>query len=295
VTTDMSVLKVLVTGASGQLGSDLVDKLIERSHDVVALSRSELDITNREAMTAAIERHRPDVLINCAAMVNVDACERDVESAIKVNALAVWHIAIQCSRAKVKLVQISTDFVFDGEKGSPYTEHDPPNPINIYGLTKLVGEMFARNYCDDHLIVRTAGLYGTRGSRSKGGNFVDFVVGAAMRKEPLRLVTDIVTSPTFTHDLALKLCELIDAGARGVVHVANSGQCSWHEFATFALSLLGLDADVVPISSGELSLHARRPKCTPLISVRLSEFGIEPLRDWREALADYLIAKGLLR
>ncbi|MCX7777365.1 MAG: dTDP-4-dehydrorhamnose reductase [Armatimonadetes bacterium] len=291
----VSKLKVLVTGASGQLGSDLVDELLMRSHDVVALSRSQLDITNCGAVAAAIREHRPSVFINCAAMVNVDACELDVEAAIKVNALAVWHIAVLCSKAKVKLVQISTDYVFDGEKNSPYTEADVPNPINVYGLTKFFGEMFVRNYCDEHLIVRTAGLYGIRGSRSKGGNFVEFVIGAALKNEPLRLVTDMVTSPTFTRDLASKLCELVEAEAHGIVHVVNSGQCSWHEFGSRALSLMGLDVQVIPIVSDELDRPARRPKYTPLVSIRLDDFGVEPLRDWREALHDYLCIRGLLK
>lgn len=288
-------MKVLVTGASGQLGSDIVKKLLEHSYDVVPLAHSQLDITEHDAVASAIEHHRPSILINCAAMVNVDACELDVEIAFKVNALAVWNLSIQCSKAKVLLVHISTDYVFDGKKGSPYTEQDVPNPINIYGMSKLVGEMFVRNYCSEHLIVRTAGLYGLRGSKSKGGNFVEFVIAKAMQSEPLNIVTDIVTSPTYTSDLASKLCELIGAGVCGIVHLANSGQCSWYEFALQVLSYVGLSAKVNPISSSELKRPAHRPKCTPLTSLRLAGFGIEPMREWREALADYLHLKGLLK
>ncbi|MFA4043526.1 MAG: hypothetical protein HZRFUVUK_000298 [Candidatus Fervidibacterota bacterium] len=288
-------LKVLVTGASGQLGSDLVEKLSKRSHDVVAMNRSQLDITNSEAVSEAIKHHRPDVLINCAAMVNVDSCEIDIEAAFKVNALPLWQMALVCNRVKTKLVQISTDYVFDGRKGSPYNELDQPNPINIYGMTKLIGELFVRNYCERHIIVRTAGLYGVHGSRAKRGNFVEFVITAAMRGEPLHVVTDIVTSPTFTADLAEKLCELIEADAEGVIHVVNSGKCSWHEFATYVLQLAGLSAEVMPISSEELSRPARRPKFTALESVRLSEFNVKPLRWWGEAIRDYLMMKGILK
>ena len=291
----MRKLKVLVTGASGQLGSELVEKLLKRSQDVIAMNRSQLDITNREAVSEAIKYHRPDVLINCAAMVNVDSCEIDIESAFKVNALSLWHMALVCNKVKTKLVQISTDYVFDGCKGSPYNEFDQPNPVNIYGMTKLVGELFVRNYCEKHLVVRTAGLYGIRGSRAKRGNFVEFVIAAAMRGEPLHIVRDIVTSPTFAADLAEKLCELIDVEAEGVIHVVNSGMCSWHEFATYVLQLSGLNTEVVPISADELSRPAKRPKYTALESARLSEFNIKPLRWWGEALRDYLWMRGMLK
>lgn len=279
---------VLVTGATGQLGSDVVEVLKHEDAQVIALPHTQLDITDYAAVTVALERYHPSIVINCAAFVHVDECERDLEAAFRVNAFAVWHLAIQCARMHATLVHISSDYVFDGEKGIAYREDDTPNPINVYGLSKLAGECFARNYCNEHLIVRTSGLYGLHGSRAKRGNFVEFVINTARDGMPLRIVTDLISRPTFTMDLATKLVELLRANVRGTVHVTNSGQCSWYEFACTIIKLMNLEASIVPITSEQWQRPARRPRYCVLDNHRLRMLGISQLRHWRDALEEYL-------
>lgn len=278
--------RFLVLGAGGQLGSELVEIL--PVDETVALTREQLDITDFGKVKDTLTKFRPLVVFNCAGFVRVDDAEEKVEEAWRVNAFAVLFLAKICAELDVTLVHISTDYVFDGRKKAPYTELDVPNPLSVYGVTKLMGEFFVKAYCPRHLIVRTAGLYGRKGSRAKGGSFVDRILQKAKAGEPLRVVTDQVTSPTYAKDLASHLVKLVETQKFGLYHIANRGYCSWHEFASTIVQLAGLDAPVEPITSDQIPLKAKRPTFSALISVRLLSAGLPPLRHWREALTEFM-------
>jgi len=193
------------------------------------------------------------------------------------------------------LVHISTNYVFDGQKREPYTEDDPPNPLSVYGASKLTGEYFARNICPKHFVIRTSGLYGVAGSRAKGGNFVETMIRLAKERKPIRVVTDQVLTPTYTRDLAEKIKELLQTEAYGLYHITNSGQCSWYEFAAKIFELLGGKPDFGPTTSAEFGAKAKRPAYSVLAHERLKQLGLDDLRLWPEALEAYLEEKGYRR
>jgi dTDP-4-dehydrorhamnose reductase len=279
---------LVVLGSNGQLGIDLVSALRSLNRQVVALSRSDVDVRDHETMAALLERHRPSVVINTTAFHKVEECERDPEQAFAVNALAVRDLAIVANRLQARLIHMSTDYVFDGASNAPYTEDDRPNPLNVYGTSKVAGEFFVRNLCDQGLVVRTSGLYGAAGSSGKGGNFVQTMLRLGRERGTVRVVRDQRLSPTFTADLARAISRLADTPASGIVHVTNGGSCSWYEFAVRIFELAGLRADVVPITTAESQSSVRRPPYSVLADRRLQEIGVPQLRHWHEALADYM-------
>lgn len=303
--------RVVVIGSAGQLGSDLVKVLrpphpLDRSREgeapaeplflfeVIPLSHREIEVTDPDSVRTALADARPDVVINCAAFVRVDECEDRPEEALRVNALGALHVARACAELNALCVYTSTDYVFDGEKNGPYTEDDPPRPLNVYGISKLCGEHFVRAACPRHLIVRTSGLYGVAGSSGKGGNFVETMIRMAREGRPIRVVDDQVLAPTYTRDLAGKIKELLEREVYGVIHIANSGHCSWYEFARRIFHLLELRPDLGPISSGAYGARARRPPYSVLACERLARLGLGPMRSWQEALEAYLQEKGHL-
>jgi dTDP-4-dehydrorhamnose reductase len=231
----------------------------------------------------------PDVVFNCAAFHNVDECEHEAESAWRINVEAVRNLAAQ----GVPLVHLSTNYVFDGEAAEPYPEDHPPAPQSVYALTKLAGEYAALAYNERALVVRGAGLYGLQGNASKGGNFVQRVLGRAREQGELRMVSDQRLQPTYTPDLAAALLEAVEAGAGGVLHLTAGGACSWLEFTEAIVEIAGLE---VPIEAVETSVPeggAKRPLNGVLARPRADELGLTPLRDWREALEDYMTTAGL--
>ncbi|MEM1867999.1 MAG: dTDP-4-dehydrorhamnose reductase [Thermosphaera sp.] len=277
-------------GANGQLGTDLVKVL--NNWDLVPLTHAELDICDFVRARKVLTELRPDVVINTAAFNRVDDAEAQPEKAFWVNTYAVRNLAQVCADLDCTLMHISTDYVFGGEKRTPYTEDDPPNPLNVYGVSKLAGEYFVRNICPKHFIVRTSGLYGVAGSSGKGGNFVETMVRLAKEGKPIRVVTDQVLTPTYTKDLAQKIKELLTTEAYGLYHITNSGQCSWYEFARRIFELLGIKPDFGPTTSAEFRAKARRPAYSVLAHERLKELGLDDLRPWPEALKAYLEEKG---
>ena len=225
----MSDSRVLITGARGQLGSDLSGLLAERG-EVRAAGREELDVTDDAAVAAAMAALSPTLVVNCAAFHNVDLCEREEDRSFEVNARAVKRLAQACAATGAKLVHFSTNYVFDGTSAEPYDEGERPSPRSVYAISKLAGEHAALAYAPGALVVRTAGLYGMHGSESKGGNFVTRMLARAREQGSLRMVADQRLTPTFTWDLARAVVEALDADADGVLHLTNSGECSWHEF-----------------------------------------------------------------
>lgn len=277
-------MKALITGAAGQLGSDL-DSILP---DPDARDHAALDITDEAAVRAAVSEASPEVVFNCAAYHNVDECEQNEETAARVNVEAVKRLAEACAEAGAKLVHFSTNYVFDGGAQEPYGEDDLPNPRSVYAITKLAGEYAALSYAPDALVVRSGGLYGVAGNRSKGGNFAERMVARARSGEPIKMVADQRLTPTYTPDLAAAVVEAVDAGAQGVLHLTNSGACSWHEFTLAILELTGIDADVEAVETTRRPGTADRPLNGVLASRRGGELRLPPMRGWREALADYL-------
>jgi len=279
-------VRALITGGGGQLASDLQERL---GDDARSYSHAELDITDRDAVTRAVEEVRPDVIFNCAAFHNVDVCETEPDSAWAVNVRAVRELA----EHGPKLVHLSTNYVFDGTRPEPYGEDDVPAPRSIYALTKLAGEHAALAYGNDALVVRGAGLYGMHGSASKGGNFVQRMVNRAREQGALKMVADQRLQPTFTADLADALIDAVQRDATGVLHLTAGGECSWFEFTQAIMERAGLD---VPIEAVETTIppgSPDRPLNGVLARPRADDLGIPPLRDWQVALDDYMTRAGL--
>ena len=268
---------VLLLGAGGQLGTDLVGAARDRA--VTGLTHADLDITDRDAVLRTVERLHPDVIVNAGAYVDVESCETNRERAFAVNAEGVRHLA----DTGVRLVQISTDYVFDGTAHAPYGEDATPNPINVYGASKLAGEQFARG----HLIVRTSGLYGVAATRAKG-NFVSTMLRLGRERGEVEVVADQVLAPTSTADLAPVLWRLVDAGARGLYHATNAGQCSWFQFACAVFELAGMKVKVTPIDSAAFGAKAARPAYSVLDNGKLEREGFGRMRPWRDALGAHL-------
>lgn len=284
--------RVAVIGSTGQFGSDLVKVLQHGTYDVFSLSHTDVECTDPASVQTALAAIRPDIVVNCAAYVRVDDCQDQPEETFRVNAVGALHVARSCATLDALCVYISTDYVFDGEKGTPYTEADPPCPINVYGATKLAGEHLVRQACPRWLIVRTASLFGKAGSRGKGGNFVETILARARGGESLRVVHDTRMSPTSTYDAAGALEQLLRSGASGLVHLTNAGACSWYEFTCKAIQLVGLHTDVTPITADAYPSKARRPRDSSMQSVRLEAMLEHPIRSWQEALHAYLVEQG---
>jgi dTDP-4-dehydrorhamnose reductase len=269
-------VRALITGGGGQLASDLVDLL---GDDAVSRTHAELDITDPAQLDRAFDEVRPDVVFNCAAFHNVDQCEREPDPAWETNVRAVMDLAGRGA----KLVHLSTNYVFDGRREEPYGEDDLPSPRSVYSLTKLAGEYAALGYGPEALVVRSAGLYGFAGNASKGGNFVQRMLGRARETGALKMVADQRLQPTFTADLAQGLVDAVEAGRSGVLHLTNSGACSWLEFTQAIMENAGID---VPIEAVETTIPPGGVD-RPLNGVLSSRAG-EPLRPWRDALDDYM-------
>jgi dTDP-4-dehydrorhamnose reductase len=277
--------RALLVGGSGQLGSEIRRRWTE--YDVVAPPHGELDLEDTGALTAAIARVAPDVVVNCAAFHNVDRCEAEPERALAVNALAVARAARACRDRDAVFVTVSSDYVFDGASTRPYVEGDPVHPISAYGVSKLAGELLVEAAGARALVVRTCGVYGVRPSASKGYTFVDRVISQARANEPLRIVDDVWASPTFAGHLAEALRALFEAGAVGLYHAANTGPVSWYDFACEALLQAGIRYAVEPISAREWKMAARRPPFSALDSPKLRALGFA-MPSWREGIAAYL-------
>jgi dTDP-4-dehydrorhamnose reductase len=274
-------MKILVTGGHGQLGREILG-LAGHAHEIVGVDRPEVDIADQEQIIALVSRSQPDVVVHAAANTDVDGCELNPNEGWRNNALATRNVAIACRKVDATLIYLSTDFVFDGKKGSPYDEFDVPHPINVYGRTKLAGEYYAAQIAPRFLIVRTAWLFGHHGH-----NFVEAILQQARKGDALHVVDDQVGSPTFAPHLAGKILKLAERNSVGICHITNSGICSWFEFANGILEAAGVEARLERISSSALQRPAARPSFSALNNLVLRLDGYELLPDWREALKEY--------
>ncbi len=283
-------MRVAVIGSTGQLGQDLMRVFGE---DATGFAHEDLDVTDEAGVASAIGSLKPDWVLNTAAFHRVDDCEVDPTSTFAVNAIGALNVARAAADAGSGVVFYSTDYVFGGEereRNHPYEEGDSPEPLSVYGTSKVAGEQLVAQANARHLVVRSAGLYGTATSR-KGWTFPELMLNKARTEGVIRVVTDQVLSPTFTADLAGTTKELIEHNAVGLFHLANAGECSWFEFAQGTLDLAGVEADMEPIGTEQLQQRARRPSYSALTTARLGAAGLNPLRPWREALSDYLQQK----
>ncbi|HVE73255.1 MAG TPA: dTDP-4-dehydrorhamnose reductase [Thermoanaerobaculia bacterium] len=274
-------MRWLITGAGGMLGTDLQEELAARDEQVVALSRAELDVTDSRLINAAVREHAPDVIVNCAAYTKVDLAEQEESIANAINGSAVELLAAATNESGARLMHVSTDFVFDGSKTSPYEVNDPTGPVSAYGRSKLLGEI-AATHAEKHCIVRTSWLFGVHGP-----NFVEAIRNQVRKgTTPLRVVSDQRGRPTYTPHLARAIVRLAMQEAQGVVHYADADECSWFDFACAIAK--GSGTEVVPVSTSEFPRPAKRPAYSVLSTERYERLtGVTP-EPWREGLEEYL-------
>jgi dTDP-4-dehydrorhamnose reductase len=278
--------KILVIGAKGMLGRDLVETLRVSfpEDEITGWDLEEIDIEGEKSTVTQIRNLEPGIIVHLAAYTDVDGCELNEKKAFAVNAEGTKHVTLGAAACGAKVVTLSTDYVFDGKKGRPYVEQDRPNPLNVYGRSKWKGEQYVRELVKDALIVRTQWLYGKHGR-----NFVASILRQAREKDVLSVVNDQVGSPTYTLDLSRAIALLIERKASGIFHVANRNSCTWYHYARTILELSGIEGvKVVPISSEELAYPAVRPAYSVLDTEKLKRETGLTLRPWVEALRDYL-------
>ena len=281
-------MRVLITGAAGMLGVDLCRTFVERHHEVLPTDITgdvtRMDITDRESVRRVFEQLKPEFVVHSAAYTNVDGCESETETAYRVNAVGTWNVALAAREIGAPIVYISTDFVFDGEKGAPYTEYDVVNPLGCYGASKLAGEIHVRELCPMHYIVRTAWLYGDTGK-----NFPATMLRVAEERKELQIVADQIGTPTYTRDLADFVATLPELEQYGTYHASGNGACSWYEFAVKILELAGVtDVTVQPIKTDDWPSPTRRPIYSVLRNFNLELLGRDNFRPWEQALTEWI-------
>ena len=278
-------MKVMVTGADGLVGRAVTAHCVAQGEGVIALNHRDLDITHKVKVDAAFDRERPEVVINCAAWTDVDACEFDPDRARRVNAYGPELLALGCRRVGALLITLSTDYVFDGEKDGFYTQRDQPNPQSIYAVSKLEGERGAQANCPRTIVVRSGYIFG-----SSGTNFLSTIVARARRGEHLQVIRDSFGMPTSARDLAAQLCRLAYLDVPGLYHVVNSGDgASFEDFARLVLESAGLDGSLLtPVSMKSLNRPARRPRNSRLRCLLSGAVGLEPMPFWQDAVRDFV-------
>lgn len=276
-------MKVLVTGANGQLGYDVIKRLDEAGIENIGTYRQSLDITNEEQVKRVIFNYNPDVVIHCAAYTAVDKAEDEKEKCYTVNVLGTKYVAEVCREINAKMVYISTDYVFDGEGDQPFEVTDKPNPINYYGQTKYEGELEVQRILDKYFIIRTSWVFGTHGN-----NFVKTMLKLAEDRKEISVVSDQYGSPTYSYDLAKFICDIIQTDKYGIYHATNEGYCSWYEFACEIFKQAGMQVNVNPVNSEEYYTKALRPKNSRLSNDRIKMEGFDSLGDWKEAVGRYI-------
>lgn len=281
-------MKILLIGKKGQLGSEIDKKGKEQGHEIHSFGREKLDITNSEKVKETIDKLKPDVVINTSAFHVVPQCEDEPEQAFLVNAISLKSIVQFCEEKNIKFVTFSTDYIFDGTKGSPYEELDMPNPLQIYGLSKLAGEYIALNYSLMSIVIRTCGVYGGKeGSRSKKGNFALNII-KEKDKKILEVSSEQIVNPTYAVDLAKSTLDLlVHKNINGIYHLVNEGYCSWAEFAKEIIKIKGLSTKIIPVDRKGVAGSLKRPLFSALKNTKAAKLGIK-LPSWRDGLRRYL-------
>lgn len=281
-------MKVAVVGANGQLGSDVVRAFGNNGDEVYALSHSDIEVTSFDSVMGALVGRRPDVIVNTAALHHVEQCEQEPEKAFAINALGPRNLGCVAKDLDALLVHISTDYVFDGNKASPYEEADTPRPLSVYGNTKLAGEYFVRCTTHKHLVLRTSGLYGKRPCRGKGGlNFVELMLKLARERGEVRVVEDEAITPTSTKDLAQQIVVLSQSNCYGLYNATAEGSCSWHEFAREIFAITNTTVDLKVASATDFPSKVPRPGYSVLENRALKLRGLNTFETWQHGLRDY--------
>lgn len=276
-------MKVLVTGVKGQLGYDVVNELTKRGHIAIGTDIEEMDITDAGSVDKVIKESAPDAVVHCAAYTAVDAAEDNVDLCRKINAEGTQNIANVCKELDIKMVYISTDYVFDGEGERPWEPDDNRTPLNVYGQTKYEGELAVENTLDKFFIVRIAWVFGVNGK-----NFIKTMLNLGKTRDSLTVVNDQFGSPTYTYDLAKLLVDMVETDKYGIYHATNEGICTWYEFACEIFKQAGMDIKVSPVLASEYPAKAKRPSNSRMSKEKLTENGFEKLPTWQDALARYL-------
>lgn len=280
-------MRILVTGVKGQLGYDVVNELEKRGHTAIGVDVEEMDITDAAAVEKEMKADSLDAVIHCAAYTAVDAAEDNRELCMRVDAEGTRNIARVCRELDLKMMYISSDYVFDGEGERPWEPDDARNPLNVYGESKYQGELAVEEYLDRYFIVRIAWVFGVNGK-----NFIKTMLNLAKTHDEINVVNDQTGSPTYTYDLAVLLADMVETEKYGRYHATNEGLCTWYEFAKEIFSQAGVDVKVNPVTSGEFPAKAKRPHNSRMDKSRLTENGFTPLPAWQDALKRYLEAIG---
>ena len=266
---------------------DLIRELKARGYDVTAWDRAEVDITDALRVERVLANLDPDVVFNAAAYNQVDVAEQEPHAPLLVNALAVRNVALACRQIDTLLVHFSTDYVFDGRAGRPYTEQDSTHPLNAYGVSKLAGEMYAQAYLERLIIIRTSGVFGPGGLRTARGNFVELMLRLAHAGQPIRVVEDHVASPTYAPCLAARTIDLVEKGQRGLFHIGGGSPISWFDFASMIFRTAGLHPALQATNERGYRTAARRPKYSALSNAKVEKLGLEPMPPLQKALETY--------
>jgi dTDP-4-dehydrorhamnose reductase len=281
----------MVFGAGGQLGVELCREFERAGWLVQKFERQTLDVTDAALVEDAVGRAEAEVVINSAAYNQVDIAEKEPAAAFQANALAVRNIAMACRQSGARLVHYSTDYVFDGTKGSSYVETDATHPLGAYAVSKLAGELYAQAYLDHALIIRTSGVFGPGGMFTPRGNFVEVMLRMAKNNQPIRVVQDHVASPTYAPAMAVRTIEMVEKNLGGVYHLGGGEPVSWYDYAKTIFDLAGLTPSLQPTDEREYRTAARRPKYSALSNEKLNAAGIQPMPSFRDAVAAYLDAR----
>ena len=286
-------MTTVLIGADGQLGGELRQTFSD--DDLVLLTHGDFELADPAQVRDALRKYQPGLILNTAAYHRVDECEDFPERAFGVNAVAIRDLAIAAKAIGAALVHFSTDYVFDGRKRTPYREVDPPGPLSVYAASKLAGEYFVRATLPQHFVIRTCGLYGLAGSRSKGGNFVETMLRLAADEREILVLGDQIVTPTSARELARKVRQLVRTGAYGLYHITNNGECSWYQFALTIFEMAGLHPRLQETTSVAFGAPAMRPAYSVLDNTNLRLLDLDDMRDWRDALADYLAERAAAR
>jgi dTDP-4-dehydrorhamnose reductase len=289
-------MKVVIIGGNGQLGSDVARAFSKQGAEVVSLTHQDADVSDPTSLEPALSKASPGIVVNTAAFHDVEACENDPQRAFAVNAFGARNLALASNKHGFRLIHLSTDYVFDGEKGKPYVETDSPRPLNSYGNSKLSGEFFIQAVAKDYAVVRVSGLYGTAPCLGKKGvNFVKLMLKLARERGMVKVVTDEFVTPTYTLAAAEQIVKLASAEVGGIFHLTPQGGCSWYEFAEAIFQLTQTPVKLLPATATDFPAKVPRPRYSVLDNARLRENGLDIMPEWKECLKEYLKETGELR